>query len=185
MPGSGNGNPLQYSYLKNSMDRGAWQAAVHGVTCIWISLQRIFCGHQNLIYLYACVGHWFSLSLWEQPSVDDWQQLSSSFNSCPLSQWYHPTILSSIVPFSSCPKSFPASGSFPINCWLPNSDAEKYSSFLASQVGSVQFSSVAQSCLTLWPHELQQTRPPCRRRHWHPTKSYGRRSLVGCSPWGL
>ena len=28
----GNGNPLQYSCLENSMDRGAWQAAVHGVT---------------------------------------------------------------------------------------------------------------------------------------------------------
>ena len=33
-------------------------------------------------------------------------------NSCPLSQWCHPTILSSDVPFSSCLKSFPASGSF-------------------------------------------------------------------------
>ena len=32
-------------------------------------------------------------------------------NSCPLSLWCHPTILSSIVPFSSCPQSFPASGS--------------------------------------------------------------------------
>ena len=31
-PGGGNGNPLQYSCLKNSMDRGAWQATVHGVT---------------------------------------------------------------------------------------------------------------------------------------------------------
>ena len=30
-PGEGNGNPLQYSCLENSMDRGAWQAAVHGV----------------------------------------------------------------------------------------------------------------------------------------------------------
>ena len=30
-PGEGNRNPLQYSYLENSMDRGAWQAAVHGV----------------------------------------------------------------------------------------------------------------------------------------------------------
>ena len=29
-PGVGNGNPLQYSCLKNPMDRGAWQAAVHG-----------------------------------------------------------------------------------------------------------------------------------------------------------
>ena len=33
-------------------------------------------------------------------------------NPCPLSQWCHPTILSSVIPFSSCPQSFPASGSF-------------------------------------------------------------------------
>ena len=30
-PGEGNGNPLQYSFLENPMDRGAWQAMVHGV----------------------------------------------------------------------------------------------------------------------------------------------------------
>ena len=34
-------------------------------------------------------------------------------NSRPLSQWYHPTISSSVTPFSSFPQSFPASGSFP------------------------------------------------------------------------
>ena len=33
-------------------------------------------------------------------------------NSCPLSQWCHPTISSSVVPFSSCLQSFPTSGSF-------------------------------------------------------------------------
>ena len=31
-PGEGNGNPLQYSYLENPMDRGTWLAAVYGVT---------------------------------------------------------------------------------------------------------------------------------------------------------
>ena len=36
-------------------------------------------------------------------------------NSCPLSRWCHPTISSSIAPFSSCPQSFPASGSFPMS----------------------------------------------------------------------
>ena len=36
-------------------------------------------------------------------------------NSCPLSQWYHPTISSSVATFSSCLQSFPASGSFPIS----------------------------------------------------------------------
>ena len=33
-------------------------------------------------------------------------------NPCPLSQWCHPTISSSVIPFSSCPQSFPASRSF-------------------------------------------------------------------------
>ena len=33
-------------------------------------------------------------------------------NSCPLSRWCHPTISPSIIPFSSCPQSFPESGSF-------------------------------------------------------------------------
>ena len=33
-------------------------------------------------------------------------------NSCPLSRWCHPTISSSVIPFSSCPQTFPASGSF-------------------------------------------------------------------------
>ena len=33
-------------------------------------------------------------------------------NSCPSSRWYHPAFSSSFIPFSSCPQSFPASGSF-------------------------------------------------------------------------
>ena len=37
------------------------------------------------------------------------------WNSCPLSLWCHPIISSSVVPFSSCPQSFPASGSFPLS----------------------------------------------------------------------
>ena len=36
-------------------------------------------------------------------------------NPRPLSRWCHPTISSSVVPFSSCRQSFPAAGSFPIN----------------------------------------------------------------------
>ena len=34
-PGGGHGNPLQYSCLENPMDRGAWQAIVHGVAKGW------------------------------------------------------------------------------------------------------------------------------------------------------
>ena len=36
-------------------------------------------------------------------------------NPCPLSQWCHPAISSPVIPFSSCPQSFPASGSFQMN----------------------------------------------------------------------
>ena len=36
--GEGNGNPLQYCCLENSMDRGAWQAAVHRVTRVGLYL---------------------------------------------------------------------------------------------------------------------------------------------------
>ena len=36
-------------------------------------------------------------------------------NPCPWSQWCHPTISSYVVPFFSCPQSFPASGSFPMS----------------------------------------------------------------------
>ena len=37
-PGEGNGYPLQYSCLKDSMDRGAWWTIVHGVAKSWIQL---------------------------------------------------------------------------------------------------------------------------------------------------
>ena len=51
-PGERNGNPLQYSCLENPMDKGAWQATVHGVTRLGhdlalnhqaLILQKVFC----------------------------------------------------------------------------------------------------------------------------------------------
>ena len=46
--------------------------------------------------------------------------LRACSNSCPSSQWYHPTFSSSVVPFSSCLQSFPASGSFPVSEFFPS-----------------------------------------------------------------
>ena len=43
-------------------------------------------------------------------------------NSCPLSRWCHPTISSSVVPFSSCLQSFSASGSFPMSQFFASGD---------------------------------------------------------------
>ena len=53
-------------------------------------------------------------------------------NSCPLSQWCHLAISSSIVPFSSYPQSFPASGSFPVSRLFPSGGQRIEDSALAS-----------------------------------------------------
>ena len=50
-PGEGNGYPLQYSYLENSVDRGAWQAIVHGVAKSphgWATFTHIFMIQEEL-----------------------------------------------------------------------------------------------------------------------------------------
>ena len=49
------------------------------------------------------------------PGLPVYYQLPESTQTCPLSQWCHPTISSSIVPFSSCPQFFLASGSLQMN----------------------------------------------------------------------
>ena len=53
-------------------------------------------------------------------------------NSCPLSQWCHPTISSSIAPFSFFPQSFPASESFPMSQLFASGDQSIGASALAS-----------------------------------------------------
>ena len=53
-------------------------------------------------------------------------------NSYPLSQWYHPTISSSVASFSSCPQSFPGSGSFPKGQLFASGGQSSRASVLAS-----------------------------------------------------
>ena len=52
-PGVGNGNSLQYSCLENSMDRGAWQATVHGVAKSQTQLSDSACKTRRTIYLFC------------------------------------------------------------------------------------------------------------------------------------
>ena len=54
-------------------------------------------------------------------------------NSCPLSWWCHPTISSSVIPFSSCLRSFPASGSFPMS-WLFSSGGQSIGASVSASV---------------------------------------------------
>ena len=105
IPGSGrypkewNGNSLQYSCLRNPMDRGAWWATIHQFSSV-----------QSLSQVWFFVTPGLQHARLPCPSPTPRVYL----NSCLLSQWSHPTISSSVIPFSSCPKSFPAPGSFQI-----------------------------------------------------------------------
>ena len=123
-------------------------------------------------------------------------------NSCPSSRWYHPTISFSVIPFSSCLQSFPASGSFPVRQFF----ASGSQSIGASASGSVLrmnfqgwfplastgfisllsegLSRVFSCCCCCWvapivsdsvrPHRWQPTRLPCA---WN---SPGKNNGVGC-----
>ena len=53
-------------------------------------------------------------------------------DSCPLSQWCHPTISLSVTPFSFCPQSFPASGFLPMSQLFASGDQSIGASALAS-----------------------------------------------------
>ena len=174
-PREGNGNPLQYSGLKNPTDREAWQATVLGVaesdmterlsvsTALlrgkFLSLFELRPGALKFTILRPLISKlpisWSFLcifmgrrsrrkgrlpsppippSLGETNSFVVVQLLSpdslrphglqqarvpcpspspgACSDSCPFRQWCHPTILSSVVLFSSCLQSFPASGLF-------------------------------------------------------------------------
>ena len=83
----------------------------HCISLIW--------GHEIMVCCYWSIAQ-SCLTLWPHglqhtrlpcPSPT----LRACSNSCPLSQWFHPTISSSVITFSSCLQSFPASGSFPMS----------------------------------------------------------------------
>ena len=81
-------------------------------------------------------------------------------NSCPSSRWCHPAISSSVVPFSFCLQSFPASESFPISQLFTSGGQIIGESASASVLPMNLFSHSVVSD-SLWPHGLQHTRLSC------------------------
>jgi len=127
---------LQYFCLENIMDRGAWQTTVHGVakesdSTYWLSMYT-----GTLPVTTAGSSYfppWVQISLGSGTFVHEQLGLTlcdaldysmpglfitnsqSLLILCWSSRWCHPTILFSVVPFSSCLWSFPASGTFSMN----------------------------------------------------------------------
>ena len=80
-----------------------------GVTVIFLILiEVLFSSVQSLSHVRLFATPWVAARQASCPSPTP----GVHPNPCPLSRWCHPTTLSSVVPFSSCLKSFPASGSF-------------------------------------------------------------------------
>ena len=74
---------------------------------------QFFCSHESVQFSHSVVSDSLrphELQHTRPPSPSPTPGVHP--NPCPLSRWCHPTISSSVVPFSSCPQSFPASGSF-------------------------------------------------------------------------
>ena len=67
-----------------------------------------------------------------------WLTPGAYSNSCPSSQWCHPTISSSVVPFSSCLQSYPPSGSFPMSQFF-TSGGQSIGAWAAASVLPVNF----------------------------------------------
>ena len=67
-PGEGHGNPLQYSCVENSMDRGAWWATVHGVAKSQDTTARLRIRYDTTVKQYSLVWVWHIVFI---PSLDD------------------------------------------------------------------------------------------------------------------
>ena len=116
------------SCLENPKDRGVWWATVPGVTkelvmTEWGGRHAVMSKAGHLVLSQHSVQFSRSVvfdSLWPHESQHAKSPCPSQTpgvysNSCPSSQWCHPAISSSVIPFSSCPQSLPASGSFPMS----------------------------------------------------------------------
>ena len=122
-PGEGNGNPSQYSCLENPMDRGAWQATVHGVARAGHDLATKPAPHssrgQNSKMSCCSVTQ-------SCPTLCDPMDYSTpGFPVLHYLPEFVPTLVHqvsdaispSVAPFSSCPQSLLASEFFPMS-WL-------------------------------------------------------------------
>ena len=88
-------------------------------------------------------------------------------NSCPLSQWCHPAILTSVIHFSSCLQCFPPSASFPM-CWLFASGDQSIGASASPSVLPINIQDWFPLWLTGWscsPRDSQESSPTTVQKH--------------------
>ena len=97
-----------FDFIKSS---DIWNLLKKGIS---IQLEKKFCIQFSSVQ-FSCV--WLFATPWTTAHRPPCPSPTPGVhpNPCPLSRWCHPTISTSVVPFSSCPQSFPASGSFPVS----------------------------------------------------------------------
>ena len=109
--GSSSGNKLQLPIRHRALRVNDWYIYSHSVLiqpfCFSSSVEHSFSSVQSLSCVWLCDPMNCS-----KPGFPVHQTPRVYSNSCPLSWWCHPTISSSVVPFSSHLQSFPGSGSF-------------------------------------------------------------------------
>ena len=85
------------------------------------------------VHLVSCVQPFVTLGLQHARLPSPSLSPGVCSNSCPLSQWCHPTISSSVTPFSSWPQSSSPSGFFPVS-WLFTSDGQSIGASTSASV---------------------------------------------------
>ena len=85
-----------------------WTVKAGGLQSIMLQKSHTWLQFSHSVMSHSLQPHFLQYARLNCPSVSP----GICSNSCPLSQWCHPTILSSVIPFSSCLQFFPASGSF-------------------------------------------------------------------------
>ena len=132
---------------RSPTERWPWQAIVHGVVkcqtwgvtkhstvCLCVSLPALCQWILNFLYISSdqlLSRVWLFATPWTAARQAS-PTLGAYSNSCPSSRWCHPTISSSVIPFSSHLQSFPASGSFQIDQFFTSSGQRIGVSALAS-----------------------------------------------------
>ena len=94
-----------------------------------VTLSRTFCCCSVSVVSHSSRPHGLQHARLPCPSPSPW----ACSNSCPLSQWCHPTISSSVISFFSCFQSFPASRSFPVS-WLFKSGDQRTGAWSSASV---------------------------------------------------